>query len=277
MEPCTKSYYYFNPDWTDNDVKTMEILYNIVYCLPLIKFYSLSSKDFLRKVCPYKKLLKHQLYEDLLVYHLDPESETTHNILPPRISIGKCDSKIININTISLISTWIDKDKVVTNSKFAYKRGFYLPYEFKLLLRGSRDGFTPKTFHSLCDEKPKTVTFIKVNGTEEILGGYNPLTWKSINNWGKCEDSFIFSFKIKNNSFNDAIFSNVKNESRALRHGSVCGPSFGLDLRLQRSDSDGFKDYNYNFCRKKDYEKKIRDTESYFSIEDYEVFQILGK
>ncbi len=242
----------------------MEILYNIVYCLPLIKFYSLSSKDFLRKVCPYKKLLKHQLYEDLLVYHLDPESETTHNILPPRISIGKCDSKIININTISLISTWIDKDKVVTNGEFVYKRELYLPYEFELLLRGSLDGFTSKAFHSLCDYKPKTVTFIKVKGTEEILGGYNPLTWKSGKSWGKCEDSFIFSFKIKNNSFNDVIFNNVKSTDYALYCGSDYGPSFDTDLRLQRSDSDVSK----HSCRKNYYEK---------SFQDYEIFQILEK
>ena len=28
----------------------------------------------------------------------------------------------------------------------------HLPYKFKLLLRGSQDGFTPKAFHSLCDD-----------------------------------------------------------------------------------------------------------------------------
>ena len=75
---------------------------------------------------------------------------------------------------ISLISKWIDELKI--NSKFANKRELYSSYEFKLLLRGSWDGFTPKAFHSLCDGVPKTVTFIKVKETEEILGGYNPLT-----------------------------------------------------------------------------------------------------
>ena len=55
------------------------------------------------------------------------------------------------------------------NSKFAHYRELYLPYKFELLLRGSRDGFTPKKFHTLCDGKPNTVTFIKVKGTKEIL------------------------------------------------------------------------------------------------------------
>ncbi len=66
--------------WTDDDFKSMEN--TLQHCLPLIRFFNLSSKDFLRKVRPYKKLLKHQLYEDLLVHHLDPESEITYKILP---------------------------------------------------------------------------------------------------------------------------------------------------------------------------------------------------
>ncbi len=190
--------------WTDDDFKTMEI--TLQHCLPLIRFYSLPSNEFLEKVHPYKKLLKHQLYEDLLKYYLDVKYEPNNNILPPRS--GKLDSKIININVISLISKRIDK--VDINSEFAYKRELYLPYEYKLLLRGSQDGFTPQSFHSLCDDKPKTVTFIKVKGTEEILGGYNPIIWETSKEWGICKDSFIFSFKIKNNFFNDVIFSNVK-------------------------------------------------------------------
>jgi hypothetical protein len=70
----------------------------------------------------------------------------------------------------------------------------YLPYKFELLLRGSRDGFTPKKFHELCDGKPKTVTFIKVKGTEEIIGGYNPLIWETSHIWSVTKDSFIFFF-----------------------------------------------------------------------------------
>ena len=31
--------------------------------------------------------------------------------------------------------------------------------------------------------KQNTVTFIKVKGTEEIIGGYNPLKWESLKTW----------------------------------------------------------------------------------------------
>src|SRR5207249_996038 len=135
-------------------------------------------KEFLQKVRPYKKLLKKQLYEDLLNSYLNPDGELSDNISLPRTvkSDEIIDSKIVNLKFVSIISRWIDK---VGNNKFAYLRELYLPYKFQLLLRGSRDGFTPKTFHTLCDGKSITVTFIKVKETEEILGGYNPIEWLS--------------------------------------------------------------------------------------------------
>jgi hypothetical protein len=253
--------------WTDDDFKTMEN--TLQYCLPLIRFYSLSSKNFLEKVRPYKKLLKHQLYEDLIKYYLDFDSEPSNNFLPPRNL--KLDSKIINLNIISLISKWIDKIDACNN--FFYQR-LYLPYEFKLLLRGSQDGFTPDKFHSLCDIIPKTVTFIKVKGTDEILGGYNPIIWKSNNNWGETKDSFIFSFKYNNSLFKDGIISNIKEINSAFYYGQNNGPSFGAgDLRLYGNNRT--KDYDEIYCKQKCYEKKIRDTEDKFSIKDYEVFQII--
>ena len=49
------------------------------------------------------------------------------------------------LNIASIISRWIDRiddDKVDIKNKSI--KGLYLPYKFKLLLRGSRDGFTPK-------------------------------------------------------------------------------------------------------------------------------------
>jgi len=38
---------------------------------------------------------------------------------------------------------------------------------------------------------------------------------------------------------------------------------------------NNFANYNFNSCTLKNYEKNIRDTNEFFSIEDYEVFQIL--
>ncbi|CAB4436721.1 unnamed protein product [Rhizophagus irregularis] len=259
--------------WSDDDLKMMEN--TLQHCLPLMRFFSLSSEDFFQKVRPYKKLLKRQLYEELLESYLNPSSEPNDNILLPRSRNidGIIDSKIVNLNIVSLISRWIDK--IDTKSKYAYARELYLPYEFKLLLRGSRDGFTPKKFHELCDDKLYTVTFDKIKETEEIIGGYNPLVWKSSGGYVKIKDSFIYSFKNKNN-FKNPILSHVIATNYALYHGSRVGPTFGRDINIHTFEDDS-KEYNYCQCRKRDYEKKIRDKEDFFSIEDYEVFQIIKK
>src|SRR5207248_3521647 len=99
------------PDtWTDDDFKAMEN--TLQHCLPLIRFFSLSSKEFLQKVHPYKNLLKRQLYEDLLNSHLDPDSEPAENIsLPRNIKIdGIIDSNIVdNLSVISTVLRRIDK------------------------------------------------------------------------------------------------------------------------------------------------------------------------
>ncbi|RGB40696.1 hypothetical protein C1646_687269 [Rhizophagus diaphanus] len=260
--------------WSDDDFKMMKNTLRGI--LPFIRFYSLSSEDFFQKVRPYKKLLnhQHQLYEKLLESYLNPNnSEPTDDILLPRSLYidGIIDSKIVNVNIVSLISRWIDKIDI--KSKYAHLRELYFPYKFNLLLRGKRDGFTPKKFHELCDNKFCTVTFIKVKGTEEIIGGYNPLEWKSGGEHAITKDSFIFSFKSKNN-FKDYVLSNVIDVNNAIYYGEHVGPAFSRDIDIYVKWDARSKDYNYCQCEQKSYERGIRAKGGFFLIEDYEVFQI---
>ncbi|RGB23085.1 hypothetical protein C1646_775033 [Rhizophagus diaphanus] len=135
---------------------------------------------------------------------------------------------------------------------------------------GSQDGFTPKQFHELCDDICNTIIFIKV-----IVGGYNPITWKSSRTscWGKTNNSFIFSFTNKN--FKDAIISVVINVNHAIYYGTNSGPYFGDDIVVYNSQDLFGTDYYRIRCRNNYYEKKIRDSDDYFSVEDYKVFQIV--
>ncbi|GES90304.1 hypothetical protein GLOIN_2v1779084 [Rhizophagus clarus] len=259
--------------WSNDDFRMMEN--TLQHCLPLVRFFNLSPKDFFQKVRPYKKLLNHQLYEELLEFYLNPDFIPSYNIFPPRCgNINEnVDSTIVNLNIISLISRWIDNDLKSNEG------GLYLPYEFKLLLRGSRDGFTPKKFHELCDNIRYTVTFIKVKETEEIIGGYNPLIWESCSDgkFGKTKDSFIFSFK-NGNSFKDPILSHIIDPECALYYHNEFGPTFGIkDFNIYVVENNDLKEYDYCQCEQTIYEKKIRDTEDMFSIHDYEVFQIKRK
>ncbi|PKB95460.1 hypothetical protein RhiirA5_436678, partial [Rhizophagus irregularis] len=322
--------------WSDNDFETMKN--TLQNCLPLIRFFSLSSKEFSQKVRPYQKLLDQQQYEELLSSYLDPGSVFNINILRPRkIKIKEIkiddsqiidskiddsqiidskindsqiidskivdsktddsqiidskivdsqiiDSKIVDSNMSLIVLKWIDKvvvneresnsnifstilkwiDKVVTNDRESH---YYLPYKFNLILRGSRDGFAPEKFHELCDGKHNTVTFIKIKGKEEIFCGYNPLKWESTNSYyGKTADR---NMHIKN------IISKVKDKNYAIFYKYEHGPQFGGDIVM--SSSNEFKDYEKISYQQDDYERKLIDSEGEFSMEDYEVFQIVKK
>ncbi|CAG8497496.1 15961_t:CDS:2, partial [Funneliformis caledonium] len=121
----------------------------------------------------------------------------------------------------------------------AKKDDYSALYDFKLLIRGSRDGFEKETFHDFSDMKGPTITIARVKGTDEILGGFHPLNWNSD---GVVEEQY-------------AVFNDLK-----------YGPEFGdkkADLKLL---------YNYKKgqCYKNSYERLIRDDEGEFDIEDYE-------
>ncbi|GET65691.1 carbohydrate-binding module family 13 protein [Rhizophagus irregularis DAOM 181602=DAOM 197198] len=107
----------------------------------------------------------------------------------------------------------------------------------------------------------------------EILGGYNPIAWESGEYNEICEDSYrstkdslLFSFKNSDN-IESYILSRVKNkEFAALNHRNF-GPSFG--------DGDLILLEDYGNCTNSDYEKHIRVTTDDFTVEEYEVFQII--
>ncbi|PKY53745.1 hypothetical protein RhiirA4_472124, partial [Rhizophagus irregularis] len=89
--------------------------------------------------------------------------------------------------------------------------------------------------------------------------------------WGETRESFIFSFK--NNDVKDSIISSVQNTNRAVFYSPEYGPQFGCDIYMYSSTES--TDYSTISVNKKYYEKKVRDTKDDFSMEDYEVFQIL--
>src|SRR5215204_1512234 len=62
-------------------------------CIPFIKFYNLTSKEFLDKVLPYEEILPKELYKDLLktfLSLLDPNSKL----------IGKSKPRITNLKIV---------------------------------------------------------------------------------------------------------------------------------------------------------------------------------
>ncbi|RHZ75748.1 hypothetical protein Glove_209g56 [Diversispora epigaea] len=300
-------------------------------CLPLIRFHDMSYQQFFEKVQPFDKLFDKQIYEDLIKYFtlLSTTSSTTtieNTFLSSSNRDLIIDSTLITEKHKALISIWIRQSPSPTNTTTTintsvktittphnsynsqnshtshtphtlYTTSFSSGtddnlYEFKLLLRGSRDGFSPSTFHKLCDNKMNTVVIFKIKGTGELLGGYNPIKWKSIRGWGQTSNSFIFSlegggegrnggnnyyynYSNNNNRLKNAIISRVKRKCAALNYEEYLGPSFGFDdITIRGEDFSGdMKCYSSNNC----YDKPIREIEGFFSLEEYEVFQIQKK
>ncbi|EXX52112.1 carbohydrate-binding module family 13 protein [Rhizophagus irregularis DAOM 181602=DAOM 197198] len=236
-------------------------------CVPYIRFHNLTSKEFLKKVKPYKKILPKELYNDLLEYFLDNDSKkSVPRIIEENKEIrSNIDSKIITFQHVELISKWIDRLEItdkLTNS-----------YEFKLLYRDSRDGSglinsRLETFREICVNQSRTITVIKIIDSNEIFGGYNPIEWKFDDSYGATKDSFIFSFS--NNSIDNYILSRVKDEKKAIYNGKYLnGPTFNSDLVLY-NDRDGLR-INCNQCY---YEKHIGKINKLY-VEEFEVFQII--
>ncbi|RIB22555.1 hypothetical protein C2G38_2140164 [Gigaspora rosea] len=260
-------------EWTDENFKSLKA--TLQHCLPHIRYFQIPSEDVLKKVKPYHNILEKNVWDDILAKFLAPNMPITSLILPPRkkatvqlpsrkASIITPSSYIITIDHVAEISSWIDRRSKIYNTT-------EIPYEFKLLLRGSRDGFSGEVFHRLCDNIPGTVVVVKIDSTNEILGGYNPLIWKDPNDKAEfvtTADSFIFSLK---NGI-QSILSRVKNKSNAIFYGKISqGPIFGKDLGMGRRDNPISKEWG---CSKYAYEKPIRDINAWFFIDEYEVFQI---
>ncbi|EXX71345.1 uncharacterized protein OCT59_011303 [Rhizophagus irregularis] len=229
--------------------------------IPFIKFFNLNNKEFLNKVYPYRKIIPKDLRENLIKHFIDqsdnnkPESK----IIIKEIGSKSIDSRIITSHHAELISKWIDKLENTDKMKNLY--------EFKLILRGSRDGFTPSKFHEICDYQSRTISIIKAKGSNEILGGYNPIIWKVDGNYGTTKDSFMFFFKNKEN-VEENILSRVKDEKFAICDSSNSGPVFGgYELNLFNYDRNGSVQYPV-------YYESYRET-CFFIVEEFEVFQIM--
>ncbi|RHZ69984.1 hypothetical protein Glove_276g76 [Diversispora epigaea] len=273
-------------EWTKEKFLTLKT--TLQQCLPHIRYFQLSNIEIYDKIQPYKKILDKQLWKDIYQHLSIPDRPVKSTILPPRsILVAELPprknepkesfSNIISENHAAEISSWIDRKTTAYSKK-------KIPYKFELVLRGTKDGFAPQTFWNICHGHARTVVVAKVKGTDEILGGYNPLTWDNtcngeLNKWMKTNDSFIFS--LKNGNIQNSIISRVKDTQYAIlgvckNYQNVNGPYFGLGFCL-RSDVSNFNlDNNcYSNLLTPYYEKPIRTSIDDFSIDNYEVFKVV--
>ncbi|RHZ83762.1 hypothetical protein Glove_87g193 [Diversispora epigaea] len=276
-------------EWTKGNFKALKI--TLQQCLPLIRYFHIPVEVIWKKMKPYKKIFEEQLWDDIIQHSISPNEPITSLILPARIifnpelpSALKLSSRenepfsvIIKNDHVAELSSWIYRKSTISLAN--------IPYEFQLILRGSRDGFHPKTFWNMCNGHAGTIVVAKVAGTDEIVGGYNPLAWDNLKSgWMKTNDSFIFS--LKNGNIRNSILSRVRDDGalyyRSLADQDIYGPEFGCSEFYMKSDASDFTQDKQCSCCYADnaddqYEQPIRTTDDEFSISDYEVFKIIKK
>jgi hypothetical protein len=260
-------------NWDEEDFVKLKTILD--QCITSIRFNNISSNDFYFEVRPYEKILPERMKEDLIRYHL------TSSFPHPEYSLLSSRKGVIDSNLITTLNATTLVKFIIKKTDQNYYRFAEIPYEFRLLLRGSQDGFNHVVFQSKCIDKGPTIVVMRISGSRQIIGGYNPATWK-INkgqNFGtrftNCTDSFIFSFNDapeKNN-----IISPIRDYKNAIRYLSngFTGPMFGDgDLVMT---GENFKTDKSCYCKKASYQENIIDSSEKFSVDEYEVFELVKK
>jgi hypothetical protein len=100
--------------------------------------------------------------------------------------------------------------------------------KWKLLYRGTRDGFDSNDFHSRCDNKSPTLSICKAHDSSYIFGGFRTVSWDCSDEWELKSDpkAFLFSLTNKDNKPLKMLVGPHEHES-AIYCDSKYGPTFG--------------------------------------------------
>jgi hypothetical protein len=245
-------------NWNKEEITIMEsTLYRFI---PLIRFYHISSEDFHLKVYPFKALLPKDLINNLITFYMIPNKKLNIDIQPPRNP--KYDTDIIKFQHFAIFSSWIEKK----DDFYYYKTN--IPYHFKLIYRASKDGKTAKSFHKKCDKKGPTIVIIKIKGSKQIIGGYNPFSWDTSKSYKYTTDSFMFTFTDRRNTKTGKI--SYSNGTYSIGCYPTHGPIFGGDFSCK--DCANIWRFNNYFHSYPD----INIPKGSIQVDDYEVFQVIN-
>eukprot|EP01125_Pyxidicula_operculata_P005477 TRINITY_DN1940_c1_g1_i2.p1 TRINITY_DN1940_c1_g1~~TRINITY_DN1940_c1_g1_i2.p1 ORF type:complete len:394 (-),score=56.74 TRINITY_DN1940_c1_g1_i2:385-1566(-) len=150
--------------------------------------------------------------------------------------------------------------------------------KFRLLYKGSRDGFRSGDFHQRCDNYGETLTIIE-SCEGYIFGGYSAIPWKSDDHIVKVNraenQQFIFTL------FNPHQIPPTKFEGEDdvdIIYFNSCGPVFGRsdiiisDMCNQASSSINFPD---SFVDTTNIGKSLFTGSHQFNVSDIEVYEVI--
>ena len=133
------------------------------------------------------------------------------------------------------------------------------------MYHSGRDGFDAASFHRNCDNKGATIWVAKIQGSTQLIGGYNPLDWSGNFVWKTTTDSFLFNFTDRKN-ISTAKLGFANNPTYAVGCSSNLGPQMGNFYCCGDNSWDNYGKHYPNVGIPKR-----------FTVENYEVFQVIKK
>jgi hypothetical protein len=183
-------------------------------------------------------IVNERLSAQLQPLRIDITRETDEKLSRSKSENG---TAVSNLGTrVSTLENW---RPVVDSRILSYFPAIFNDFHskrFSLLWRGSRDGFSPSTFHERCDRHANTLTLIE-DTTGAVFGGFTPVAWESRGPWNKKEDDgdncrkgdpsgTSFLFRLKHSTLAAPAKFALTDKGKAIWCSSERGPSFGYNL-----------------------------------------------
>jgi hypothetical protein len=98
--------------------------------------------------------------------------------------------------------------------------------EWKIIYKGTKNGFRAKNFHDKCDNHPNTITIISANN--RTFGGFTSAHWHSRDEWSYDPNAFLFSLDTKSGKLTKYNQDGEHHSKKYSIGGSpILGPCFG--------------------------------------------------
>ena len=217
---------------------------------------------------------------------------TNINYSTPTFRVSDLSTCDLEVSVKDCLSKFLEQRFTLLNKSLHPKSSFlirtdwkqikeWIPEKYslspKLLYQSKVDGLTAEAFHSKCDGKGPTITFIKCifagSSKDSIIGGFSDKDWNTSGKYVCSTESFIFSLTKR-------VKCTVSDASKALKSDKTIGPSFGQGHDI------GILNASFNDCyiypNSYNNTAQIVDSQNYagsgrqtFSIEEIEVYTIL--
>jgi hypothetical protein len=157
-----------------------------------------------------KIIQEKMLQKEDIIYTMKNRMKIKDNIIDNLNKEKYKGSDIVDHNFMSLISSILKDDKS----------------EWRMIYKGTKNGFRSKDFHDKCDGHSNTITIISANN--HTFGGFTSASWHSKDAWSYDPNAFLFSLDTKSGKFtkyNQDGEGSLGNKS--ICGGPIYGPCFG--------------------------------------------------